>query len=104
MNRSLHRRFLAYGRSYLWPLFSLALLFNLLYGASTGLVPLVIRALFDDILPANDRSRLYLAPVAIVGVMGLRAVSQFLGGYLTESVGQRITADLRADLASKVLE
>ncbi|MFM9101515.1 MAG: ABC transporter transmembrane domain-containing protein, partial [Cyanobium sp.] len=40
----------------------------------------------------------------IVGVIGLRAVSQFLGGYLTESVGQRITADLRADLAGKVLE
>jgi subfamily B ATP-binding cassette protein MsbA len=104
MTRSAHRRFLAYGRRYLWPLFSLALLFNVVYGASTGLVPLVIRTLFDDILPANDRGRLYLAPLVIVGVIGLRAVSQFLGGYLTESVGQRITADLRADLAGKVLE
>jgi ATP-binding cassette, subfamily B, bacterial MsbA len=104
MTRPLQRRFLAYGRRYLWPLFSLALLFNLLYGATTGFVPLVIRYLFDDILPANDRSRLYLAPLVIVGVIALRAVSQYLGGYLTESVGQRITADLRADLATKVLE
>jgi subfamily B ATP-binding cassette protein MsbA len=104
MTRPLHRRFLAYGRRYLWPLFSLALLFNVLYGATTGFVPLVIRFLFDDILPANDRSRLYLAPLVIVGVIALRAVSQYLGGYLTESVGQRITTDLRADLATKVLE
>ncbi|MEY3462463.1 MAG: Lipid export ATP-binding/permease protein MsbA [Cyanobacteriota bacterium] len=104
MTRPLHRRFLAYGRRYLWPLFSLALLFNVLYGATTGFVPLVIRFLFDDILPANDRSRLYLAPLVIVGVIALRAVSQYLGGYLTESVGQRITTDLRADLAAKVLE
>jgi hypothetical protein len=28
MTRSAHRRFLAYGRRYLWPLFSLALLCN----------------------------------------------------------------------------
>ncbi|MBM5792678.1 MAG: ATP-binding cassette domain-containing protein [Cyanobacteria bacterium K_DeepCast_0m_m1_088] len=104
MTQPLLRRFLAYGRRYLWPLFSLALLFNLLYGASTGLVPLVIRSLFDDILPGNDRGRLYMAPLVIVGVIGFRAVSQFFGGYLTETVGQRITADLRADLATKVLE
>jgi len=104
MTRALDRRFLAYGRRYLWPLFTLALLFNVAYGASTGVVPLVIRFLFDDILPANDRGRLYLAPLVIVGVIGLRAVSQFFGGYLTESVGQRITADLRADLAAKVME
>ncbi len=104
MTRALDRRFLAYGRRYLWPLFTLALLFNVAYGASTGFVPLVIRFLFDDILPANDRGRLYLAPLVIVGVIGLRAVSQFFGGYLTESVGQRITADLRADLAAKVME
>jgi subfamily B ATP-binding cassette protein MsbA len=104
MTQRVNRRFLDYGRRYLWPLFSLALLFNVVYGASTGFVPLVIRFLFDDILPSNDRGRLYLAPVVIVGVITLRAVSQFFGGYLTESVGQRITADLRADLASKVLE
>jgi len=104
MTQPLLRRFLAYGRRYLWPLFSLALLFNLLYGASTGLVPLVIRSLFDDILPGNDRGRLYMAPLVIVGVIGFRAASQFFGGYLTETVGQRITSDLRADLATKVLE
>jgi subfamily B ATP-binding cassette protein MsbA len=104
MTRPLHRRFLGYGRRYLWPLFSLALLFNVIYGATTGLVPLVIRFLFDDVLPSSDRGRLYLAPLVIVGVIALRAVSQYLGGFLTESVGQRITADLRTDLAAKVLE
>ena len=104
MKDPLLSRFLAYGRRYLWPLFSLALLFNFAYGASTAFVPLVIRFLFDDILPSNDRGRLYLAPVVIVGVIALRAVSQFVGTYLTESVGQRITADLRTDMATKVLE
>ncbi len=104
MTSPLLSRFLAYGRRYLWPLFTLALLFNVMYGATTGLVPLVIRFLFDDILPANDRGRLYLAPLVIVGVIALRAVSQYFGGYLTEAVGQRITADLRGDLATKVLE
>ncbi|MDP4682623.1 MAG: ABC transporter ATP-binding protein/permease, partial [Cyanobium sp. MAG_255] len=84
--------------------FSLALFFNFLYGASTGFVPLVIRYLFDDILPSSDRSRLYLAPVIILVVIVLRAVSQYLGAYLTETVGQSITADLRHQLAERILD
>ena len=104
MNLSPYRRFLAYGRRYLWPTFSLALLFNVGYGASTGVVPLLIRYLFDDVLPSGDRQRLYLAPLVIVLVIGVRALCQFLGSYLTETVGQSITADLRSELAARVLE
>jgi subfamily B ATP-binding cassette protein MsbA len=104
LTRSPYRRFLAYGRRYLWPTFSLALLFNVGYGASTGLVPLLIRYLFDDVLPSSDRQRLYLAPVVIVLVIGVRAFCQFLGSYLTESVGQSITADLRGELAARVMD
>ncbi len=100
---SSYRRFLGYGRRHLWPTFSLALLFNVGYGASTGLVPLLIRYLFDEVLPSSDRQRLYLAPVVIVLVIGMRSVCQFLGSYLTESVGQSITADLRGELAERVL-
>ncbi|MCU0529018.1 MAG: ABC transporter transmembrane domain-containing protein [Cyanobium sp. Prado107] len=100
---STYRRLLAYGRRHLWPTFLLALLFNLGYGASTGVVPLVIRYLFDQVLPSGDRSRLYWAPVVILVVIGLRALSQYLGSYLTESVGQSITADLRAELAARVM-
>ncbi len=104
MTRSPYRRFLAYGRRYLWPTFSLALLFNVGYGASTGVVPLLIRYLFDDVLPSSDRQRLYLAPVVIVLVIGVRALCQFLGSYLTETVGQSITADLRGELAERVMD
>jgi ATP-binding cassette, subfamily B, bacterial MsbA len=104
LTRSPYRRFLAYGRRYLWPTFSLALLFNVGYGASTGLVPLLIRYLFDDVLPSSDRQRLYLAPVVIVLVIGVRALCQFLGSYLTETVGQSITADLRGELAERVMD
>ncbi|MCP9888714.1 ATP-binding cassette domain-containing protein [Cyanobium sp. ATX 6A2] len=101
--RSTYRRLLAYGRPYLWPTFLLAFLFNLGYGASTGVVPLVIRYLFDQVLPSGDRTRLYAAPGVILVVIGLRALCQYLGSYLTESVGQGITADLRAQLAARVM-
>ena len=100
----IYQRLAFYGRRHLWPGFSLALFFNFLYGASTGFVPLVIRYLFDDILPSSDRSRLYLAPVIILVVIVLRAVSQYLGAYLTETVGQSITADLRHQLAERILD
>ena len=104
MTSTIYRRLARYGRRHLWPAFSFALFFNFLYGASTGFVPLVIRYLFDDILPSSDRSRLYLAPIVILVVILLRAVSQYLGAYLTESVGQSITADLRRDLAQRILD
>lgn len=104
MNTQIYQRLAFYGRRHLWPGFSLALFFNFLYGASTGFVPLVIRYLFDDILPSSDRSRLYLAPVGILVVIVLRAVSQYLGSYLTETVGQSITADLRHELAERILD
>jgi subfamily B ATP-binding cassette protein MsbA len=67
-------------------------------------VPLVIRYLFDQVLPSSDRLRLYSAPVAIVGVITIRAAAQYLGNYLTEFVGQSITADLRKGLAAKILD
>ena len=104
MSAQIYKRLAFYGRRHLWPGFSLALFFNFLYGASTGFVPLVIRYLFDDILPSSDRSRLYLAPVIILVVIVLRAVSQYLGAYLTETVGQSITADLRHQLAERILD
>jgi ATP-binding cassette, subfamily B, bacterial MsbA len=104
VSTQIYQRLAFYGRRHLWPGFSLALFFNFLYGASTGFVPLVIRYLFDDILPSSDRSRLYLAPVVILVVIVLRAVFQYLGSYLTETVGQSITADLRHQLAERILD
>ena len=102
--QSVYWRLALYGRRYLWPTFSLALFFNFIYGASTGLVPLVIKYLFDEVLPSQDRFRLYSAPVAIVIVISIRAAAQYLGNYLTERVGQEMTADLRNTLAAKILD
>lgn len=56
MKGSLLSRFLAYGRRYLWPLFSLALLFNFAYGASTAFVPLVIRFLLTTSCPPTTEA------------------------------------------------
>ncbi|MEO1002288.1 MAG: ABC transporter transmembrane domain-containing protein [Cyanobacteria bacterium J06638_7] len=98
-----YSRLLAYGRRYLWPTYLLAFLFNLGYGTSTGVVPLVIRYLFDEVLPSADRTRLYAAPAVILVVIGLRALCQYLGAYLSETVGQGITADLRAEIAARVM-
>ncbi len=102
--QSVYWRLALFGRRYLWPSFTLALFFNFIYGASTGLVPLVIKYLFDEVLPSQDRLRLYSAPVAIVVVIAIRAAAQYLGNYLTELVGQEITADLRNTLATKILD
>jgi len=102
--QSVYWRLALYGRRYLWPSFSLALFFNFIYGASTGLVPLLIKYLFDEVLPSQDRLRLYSAPVAIVVVISIRAAAQYLGNYLTELVGQEMTADLRNTLAAKILD
>ena len=92
---SLYRRLLAYLRPYWWPHFTLAILCMLLFSATNGAMPFLIRHIFDDVFTGKNLFALKILPFAIVGVFLLRGVVGFGSTYLTEYVGQRIVADLR---------
>ncbi|MFQ5665730.1 MAG: lipid A export permease/ATP-binding protein MsbA [Candidatus Binatia bacterium] len=91
----LYRRLLTYLRPYWWPHFVLATLCMLLFSATNGIMPFLIRHIFDDVFTAKNLFALKVLPGIIVGTFMLRGVVGFGSTYLTAYVGQRIVADLR---------
>jgi ATP-binding cassette, subfamily B, bacterial MsbA len=91
----LYRRLLVYLRPYVWPHFVLAVICMLLFSATNGVMPFLIRHIFDDVFAGRNLLALKVLPGFIIGVFVLRGVAGFGSTYLTEYVGQRIVADLR---------
>ncbi len=96
------RRLVEYLRPYLWPQLAGAVACMLLYSASSGAVPYLVRALVDDVLVAGNTVRLAALPVIIVSVFALRGVVAYGQSYLGDYVGQRIVYDVRRALAEQV--
>jgi subfamily B ATP-binding cassette protein MsbA len=92
---SLYRRLLVYLRPYWWPHFVVAILCMVLFSATNGAMPFLIRHIFDDVFTNKNMFALKVLPFVIVGVFLVRGVVGFGSTYLTEHVGQRIVADLR---------
>lgn len=76
----------------------MALFATILFSATNGAVPFLIRFIYDDIFENRDAQMLTLMPFAVFGLFAFRGVANFASSYLTEWVGQRVIADLRADL------
>ena len=94
----LYRRLLGYLRPYVWPRFVVAVLCMVLYSSTNGVMPYLVRAIFDDVLLQKRAWALQMLPLAIVGVFVFRALMSFTQTYLMEWVGQRIIADVRSEL------
>ncbi len=91
----LYRRLLVYARPYWWPHFAVAILCTVLFSATNGVMPILVRHIIDDVFTNKNMFALKILPELIVGVFLLRGVVAFGSTYLTEYVGQRIVADMR---------
>jgi subfamily B ATP-binding cassette protein MsbA len=94
----LYRRLLGYLRPYAWPHFTFAVVCMLIFSATNGAMPFLVRHVFDDIFAGRNLDRLRVLPLIIIAVFLVRGVVGFGSTYLTEYVGQRIVADLRNQL------
>src|SRR5437868_5083124 len=93
---SLYRRFLTYLRPYWWPHFTMAIACMLVFSATNGAMPLLVKHVFDDVFSGRDLSVLKILPAVIIVTFLVRGLAGFGSTYLTEYVGQRIVADLRS--------
>jgi subfamily B ATP-binding cassette protein MsbA len=98
MDRALFRRMLAYLRPYVWPYFVGAMLCMVLFGSTSGIMPFLVRHIFDDIFTAKNAAVLQVLPLVILAVFVVRGVCGFGSSYLTEYVSNRVINDLRDDL------
>jgi ATP-binding cassette, subfamily B, bacterial MsbA len=93
-----YRRLLTYLRPYVWPYFVCAIICMVLYGGTNGVMPFLVRHIFDDVFTNKDLFALKVLPAIIIGTFLARGLFGFGSTYLTEYVGQRIIADLRSRL------
>jgi subfamily B ATP-binding cassette protein MsbA len=98
MDRALIRRLLGYLRPYVWPYFAGAMACMILFGATAGAMPFLVRFIFDDIFTEKNSAVLQVLPFAIIGVFIFRGLCGFGSGYLSEYVSNQIINDLRNDL------
>ncbi len=96
------RRLLSYLRPYRSQ-FLLALFAMIIYGASDGLLPILIKTVLDEIFGAHNKSLLYLIPPALLVFAIVRAAAGFVQQYLSASIGLRIVRDLRNQLNAQLL-
>jgi len=96
------RRLYGYLQPYLWPHFLGAVACMVLYSATAGAVPYLVRALVDDVLTAGDRTALGVMPPLIVVVFSLRGAMAFGHTYLGEYVGQHVVHDVRRHLSEHI--
>jgi len=102
MDRAIYRRMLGYMRPYIWPHFVGAMVCMVLFGATNGIMPFLVRFIFDDVFTAKNASVLQVLPFAIIGVFVFRGLCGFGSSYLTDYVSNRVINDLRDDLNAHI--
>ena len=100
---SIYRRLLAYLRPHVWPRFVLAVICMILYSATNGVMPWLVRSVFDDVFVHRKEWALQALPAVIVAVFVFRGVMSFGHIYLMEWIGQRVIADVRSQLNAHLL-
>ncbi len=100
---SIYRRLLAYLRPYVWPRFVLAVICMILYSATNGVMPWLVRSVFDDVFVHRKEWALQALPAVIVAVFVFRGVMSFGHIFLMEWIGQRVIADVRSQLNGHLL-
>ena len=82
-------------KPYLWPYFTLAIIFMLAYGATDGIIPFLVQYIMDDVFAKKNETVLTYLPWVIILVFTLRGVLSFGQSYLSDYVGLRIINDVR---------
>lgn len=101
--KSVYRRVLSYLRPHKKQ-FVLALLCMVVFGASEGGIPFLIKHMLDGVFADQNRSLLYVLPVVLVLFAIFRAAFDFGQQFLMARVGHRIIQDLRNDLNKHILK
>ncbi len=82
--------------------FLLAMICMLFVGATTSSLAFLVKPALDEIFLKKNAMMLKWIPVAVIGIYIVKGVSSYLQTVLMNYIGQRIVADLRADLYKKI--
>ncbi|MBM4245105.1 MAG: ATP-binding cassette domain-containing protein [Deltaproteobacteria bacterium] len=98
----IYRRLLGYVRPYVWPRFAIAIACMLVFSGSNGVMPFLVRSVFDDIFASKNVAMLYLVPLIILTTFTIRGVANYGNQYFTEWTAQKVITDLRDAMNQRV--
>jgi ATP-binding cassette, subfamily B, bacterial MsbA len=85
-------------------LFFLALLATLVFGATDGFIPYILKRVLDDIFGKKDEAMLGFLVIGILIFAVIRAISGFFQQFLNMIVGLKIVEDLRNNISEHLLK
>jgi len=100
---STSRRILAYLKPYRKE-FAIAMICMIIFGASDGGVPFLIKYMLDGIFTQQRRELLYILPGILLVYAVVRAIVDFGQMFLMARIGHYIVRDLRKDVNNHVLK
>lgn len=98
----MYKRVIRYLRAHKMGFFS-ALLCMVIFGATDGGVPFLVKYILDGVFTNRNEDLLWVLPAVVVGFALVRAASDFGQQFLMSSVGHRVTQDIRNDVNRHVL-
>src|SRR5205085_9781102 len=94
---ALYRRLFAYVRPYV-PMLLVGGLLALVVAAMEGAVAWLVKPAMDDIFLKRDLVALRVLPLLLLGAYVAKGLARYGQSYLMASVGERVIANLRAEL------
>ncbi len=91
---------------YLYPYrreFIVMLLAMIVYGATDGVVPYLLKRILDDVFGAHKQSMLHVLVLVVIAFALVRGVFGFLQRYLSATVGLYVIRDIRNEICRKLL-
>jgi subfamily B ATP-binding cassette protein MsbA len=80
-----------------------ALLCMVVFGATDGIVPFLVKYILDGVFTKRDEQLLWILPALLMGFAVVRASCDFGQQFLMAAVGHRVTQDLRNHVNRHIL-
>ena len=99
----LYRRLLRHVAPYRG-VFAVAILGAIIVALTEPALPAIMKPLFDGVFVARDSEVIRWMPLAIIGIVLVRAVGEYAASYCIAWVGTRLVMDLRREMFARLLE
>jgi subfamily B ATP-binding cassette protein MsbA len=84
-------------------IFVVAVLCMIVYGATDGIVPFLVKQVLDKVFREENRKYLYLFPIVLMVLSLVRSLADFGQQYFSGKVGHSIVRDLRNEMNAHLL-
>lgn len=84
--------------------FILALVCMVIFGATDGALPLLVKEFLDGVFASQNKNMLYALPVILLALALIRAASGFFQEFLMAKIGHNIVKDIRNKLHQHLLK